>query len=143
MLEIKHEHMMASKDEEYQHALKTLKNENSLLMVQLNAEMDKCLKIGEGMDAKQEQINQMEKELQRKCDEVNLRKEVIDSMSASLMSHENDQRELASKLVMMKNQIMENDIGKSIGRRFAAVREGGVMKTMTPVSVRQTIYWKF
>jgi hypothetical protein len=52
------------------------------------------------------------------------------------MKHENDCRELASKLVMMKNQIMENDVGKSIGRKFAAVRIG-LMKQlqMTPVSV--------
>ena len=35
---------------------------------------------------------------------------------------------------MMKNQIMENDVGKSIGRKFAAVKLG-VMKSMTPVSV--------
>jgi hypothetical protein len=40
------------------------------------------------------------------------------------MKHENDCRELASKLVMMKNQIMENDVGKSIGRKFGAVRIG-------------------
>lgn len=58
-----------------------------------------------------------------------MRKEVIDSMSGSLMKHESDQRELASKLVMMKNQIMENDVGKSIGRKFAAVRIG-LMKTL-------------
>ena len=57
-------------------------------------------------------------------------------MGASLMKHEIDSRELASKLVMLKNQIMENDIGRNIGRKFAAVKLG-MMKSvsMTPVSV--------
>lgn len=84
-----------------------------------------------------DKVLQLEKEYQRKCDEVNLRKEVIDSMSDSLMAHESDSRDLAAKLVMMKNQIMENDIGKFIGRKFAAVRIGVIKSmSMTPVSVR-------
>jgi hypothetical protein len=65
--------------------------------------MDKCLKIGETVDERNERIVQLEKEYQRKCDEVSLRKEVIDSMSQSLMKHESDQRDLAVKLLMMKN----------------------------------------
>jgi hypothetical protein len=75
-------------------------------------------------------------DLGRKEDEVRLRKEVIDSMSDSLLKHENESRELASRLVMLKNQIMENDIGKGIGRKFAAVKLGGMMKSLKPVSVR-------
>jgi hypothetical protein len=31
---------------------------------------------------------------------------------------------------------MENDIGKGIGRKFAAVKLGGMMKSLKPVSVR-------
>lgn len=65
--------------------------------------MDKNLKTGEIIDGKNEQIIQLEKELQRKTDESNLRKEVIDSLSESLMKHEGETRELASKLVLMKN----------------------------------------
>jgi hypothetical protein len=42
-------------------------------------------------------------DLGRKEDEVRLRKEVIDSMSDSLLKHENESRELASRLVMLKN----------------------------------------
>jgi len=110
--------------------------ENQRIISEKNLHMDRCLKIEEKIDEKNDRILQLEKELARKEDEVSLRKEVIDSMSNSLMKHENDCRELASKLVMMKNQIMENDIGKSIGRKFAAVRIG-LMKQlqMTPVSV--------
>jgi chromosome segregation ATPase len=98
--------------------------------------MDSKLKIETVIDEKNEQIAQLERELARKEDEVNLRKEVIDSMGASLMKHETESRELASKLVMLKNQIMENDIGRNIGRKFAAVKLG-MMKSvsMTPVSV--------
>ncbi len=97
--------------------------------------MDKLLKLETVIDEKNDQIAHLEKDLQRKCDEVNLRKEVIDSMSDSLMQHESAQRELASKLVMMKNQIMENDIGKSIGRKFAGVKIGIMKTSFTPVAI--------
>jgi hypothetical protein len=57
-------------------------------------------------------------------------------MSDSLMKHENDCRELAQKLVHMKSQMMENDISKSIGRKFGAVKIGLVKQLqMTPVSL--------
>lgn len=65
------------------------------LLNQRNAEMDKNLKIEETIDAKNERILQLEKDLQRKTDEVNLRKEVIESMSASLMKHERESGEMA------------------------------------------------
>lgn len=42
--------------------------------------MDKNLKIMETIDEKNDKILQLEKELQRKVDEVNLRKEIIESM---------------------------------------------------------------
>ena len=98
--------------------------------------MDSKLKIETVIDEKNDRIAQLERELARKEDEVNLRKEVIDSMATSLLKHETESRELASKLVMLKNQIMENDIGRNIGRKFAAVKLG-MMKSvsMTPVSV--------
>lgn len=43
-------------------------------------------------------------------------------MQASLMKHEKENRELVSKLVMLKNQIMEYDIGNSTDRKFGAVK---------------------
>jgi hypothetical protein len=60
--------------------------------------------------------------LGRKNDEIELRKEVIDSMSASMMKHEKENRELVSKLVMLKNQILEYDIGSASDRSFGAVK---------------------
>lgn len=65
--------------------------------------MDRNLKIEETIDMKNDRILQLEKEKVRQLDEINLRKEVIDSMSSSLMRHEKDSAELASKLVLMKN----------------------------------------
>lgn len=65
--------------------------------------MDKNLKIQEIIDKKDEEIKIIERDLVRKSDEANLRTEVINSLSQSLMQHETNQRELASKLVMMKN----------------------------------------
>jgi hypothetical protein len=72
-------------------------------LAQKNAEIDRNLKIEETIDAKSERIKELEKELQRKTEEVDLRREVIDSMSASLLKHERENSELASKLALMKN----------------------------------------
>jgi hypothetical protein len=43
-------------------------------------------------------------------------------MSASMMKHEKENRELVSKLVMLKNQILEYDIGTASDRSFGAVK---------------------
>lgn len=67
-------------------------------------------------------------------DEIQLRKEVIESMSQSLLRHEKESAELASKLVLMKNQIMEHNIGTGIKRKYAGVKSG-TMKGI-PVVVR-------
>ena len=77
----------------------------------------------------------MKKELQRKVDEVNLRKEVIDSMSDTLMKHEKNSAELTQKLAMMKNQIMEKDAFKGMGRKYAGIK----ICTMKDIPVYVTI----
>ena len=58
------------------------------MVAERNGYMDKILKIEEVIDAKNDEIAQLEKEYQRKCDEADLRREVIDSMSQSLMAQE-------------------------------------------------------
>ena len=65
--------------------------------------MDKNLKILEEIDNKNDRIIQLEKELQRKDDEVQWRKDLIDTMSQNLIKHEKESMELASKLALMKN----------------------------------------
>ena len=83
--------------------LERLSQENLDAIAARNVDMDKLLKVEEIIDGKHERITQLEKELQRSRDEVDLRKEVIDSMSTSLLKHEKENRELVSKLVMLKN----------------------------------------
>jgi len=101
--------------------------------------MDKLLKVEEIIDGKQDRINALEKELHRAREEVELRKDVIESMSASMMKHEKENRELVSKLVMIKNQILENDIGQATDRTFGAVKlsasTGGPQKKTSPLPV--------
>jgi superoxide dismutase len=92
------------------------------LIASRNVELDKNLKVEEIIDGKQEKINQLEKELVRARDEAMLRREVIDSMSANMMKHEKENRELVSKLVMMKNQMLEQEINDEINHRFGAVK---------------------
>lgn len=101
--------------------------------------MDRNLKIEETIDAKNDRILQLEKELQRKTDEVNLRKEVIDSMSESLMRHEHDSAELAQKLVLLKNQIMEHSVGQAIKRKYAGVKSGALKGVPVTVSYKSFV----
>eukprot|EP00347_Sterkiella_histriomuscorum_P016614 403352511 len=109
---------------EHQKILDKMTVEHTEVVNQRNYEMDRNLKIGETIDLLNEKIVQLDKELQRRNDEINLRKEVIDSMSNSLMKHEKESGELASKLALMKNQIIESSIGSGIGKKFAAVKVG-------------------
>lgn len=55
-----------------------------------NVEVDKNLKIEQIVDSKNEKIATLERDLARKCDEINLRREVIDSMGVTLMKYEED-----------------------------------------------------
>lgn len=59
--------------------------------------MDKNLKVEEEVDKRQEKITLLERDIQRKVDEIEMRKEVQDSMGQSLMKYENDLRELGVK----------------------------------------------
>lgn len=109
-----------------------------------NAEVDKILEVETSVDSHQDQIRALEKELARKTDEVEIRKEVIESMSASMMRHEKENRELVSKLVLLKNQILEYDIAAaSENLTFGAVKivhSGGFIKAQpVPVSVRKIL----
>lgn len=82
---MKSKDMLNDQEQEFKQKLSQLQSENGNLEAERNLYMDKCLKIEETIDEKNDRILQLEKEYQRKCDEADLRKEVIDSMSQSLM----------------------------------------------------------
>lgn len=54
--------------------------------------MDKNLKVEETIDEMKDKIVGLEKELQRRNDEVRLRKEVIDSMSKQVMDQDQEHK---------------------------------------------------
>lgn len=62
----------------------------------------------------------------RAKDDVDCRKQIIDEMSNSMLHHEKESMEMASKLTLMKNQIMENDVCNGMSHRYAAVRLGTI-----------------
>ena len=47
-------------------------------------------------------------------------------MSSSLLRHEQESKELAEKLTIMKNQIMETQVGKAIKKKFPAIKIGSL-----------------
>lgn len=99
------EHKLAVENlkDDYEAQIRILKEENAGIISAHTHEMDKVLKVETSIDEYQDRIKELEKELGRKNDEIELRKEVIDSMSASMMKHEKENRELVSKLVLLKN----------------------------------------
>ncbi|CDW74319.1 UNKNOWN [Stylonychia lemnae] len=115
-------------NQEFEKKITAIQEDNQQTLAQLNLELDKNLRTGEFIDSLNEKIATLEKELQRGEDEIKLRKEVIDSMSNSLMKHERESGELAQKLSMMKNQILEQQVGSGIGKKFAAVKLGRLNK---------------
>ncbi len=88
---------------DYEHQIKILRQENAHILSAHTSEMDKVLKVETSVDEYKDRIRDLEKELARKNDEIVLRREVIDSMGASMMKHEKENKELVSKLVMLKN----------------------------------------
>lgn len=81
---------METKVNEQVEIAEKLKKEHAEMLEQYNMVVDKNLKIEEMMDAKNEKIVQLERDLARRTDEIGLRKEVIDSMGQSLMQYEED-----------------------------------------------------
>lgn len=91
-----------------------------------NIEIDKNLKLLREIDDKNEQILILEKDNLKKTEDDKLRREIVDTMSTSLLRHEQESRELAEKLTIMKNQIMETQVGRAIRKRFPAIKIGSL-----------------
>ena len=102
-LKEEHSQTLSTLRSDYEAQIKILRQENFDIVSAHSQEMDKVLRVETTIDEKQEKIKELEKELGRKNDEIELRREVIDSMSASMMKHEKENRELVSKLVLLKN----------------------------------------
>ncbi len=56
------------------------------------------------------------------------------------MRHEKESAELANKLVLMKNQILDFNIGKSLQRKYGGVKTSGskplpVLVSINPIKV--------
>ena len=45
-------------------------------------------------------------------------------MAKNMLEHENESADMAHKLTLMKNQIMENDTGFGMSKRYGCVRKG-------------------
>ena len=83
-------------------------------------------KIESYHDEQRSEIERLETELTRAKEDVDCRKLIIDEMSKSMLGHEKESMEMAQKLTLMKNQIMENDAAGGMMHRYAAVRLGTI-----------------
>ena len=90
-------------------------------------------------DEQRNQIEKLETDVQRAQEDVECRKLIIDEMSKSMLHHEQESMEMAQKLTLMKNQIMENDAGAGMMRRYAAVRLGKIRHHPCTVSFHRNI----
>ena len=73
------------------------------MLEQRNKEMDTNLKIEERVDERNTKIKELGRDLQRKTDEVNLRREVLDSMGDNLVKYENENRDNREKIKQLEN----------------------------------------
>ena len=85
---------------------------------------DEKFKVEEIVDQKVAAIERLQLELQRAREEVDTRKLVIDEMGKSMLFHEKESGEMAQKLSLMKNQIMENETGFGMEKRYGCVKKG-------------------
>ena len=85
---------------------------------------DEKFKVEEIVDQKVAAIERLQLELQRAREEVDTRKLVIDEMGKSMLFHEKESAEMAQKLSLMKNQIMENETGFGMEKRYGCVKKG-------------------
>lgn len=92
-------------------------------------------KVEETVDERNNRIQQLELELQRAKEEVACRKLVIAEMTSSLLRHEEESAELAEKMTMLKNQMMESDMASGIRRKYTAVRVGAIRQIPCTVSI--------
>ena len=49
---------------------------------------------------------------------------IIDELGQSILFHEQESAEMAQKLTLLKNQILENDASNGMNRKYTAVRVG-------------------
>lgn len=84
--------------------------------------MDKCLKLEAEIDLRNEQISTMQCDLLQKNEEVECRKQIEESMTESMLQHENDHAKLASNLMLMKNQMIEYDSFVGTSKKYCALK---------------------
>ena len=83
-------------------------------------------KLESFQDGQKSEIERLETDLVRAREDVDCRKLIIDEMSKSMLGHEHESMEMAQKLTLMKNQIMEDNAAGGMMHRYAAVRLGTI-----------------
>ena len=95
---------------------------------------DEKHELEETIDKKKDDIVELQKELQKANDEVELRKTIVDQMGENLMKHETESMMQAQKLTLMKNQILEYDRYIGMGRKYGAVKINALKNIPVTVS---------
>ena len=90
--------------------------------------------VGTIVDEKDAEIMALNNDKQKLVDEIASRKVMIEQMSANLMFHEKESADLAKKLSIMKQQILDNDSGYGLSKKFGCVRIGRIKDTVCTVS---------
>lgn len=72
------------------------------------------------------EIEELKLSLHRSKEDVSCRKMIIDDLSQAMLGHEKESAEMASKMTLLMNQIMENDKETGIKRKYTALRVGTI-----------------
>jgi len=126
-LEIKsaHEEKTKAIDLEKQ-AVERVNEELKEVMATRDSALEEKYSLEAKIDQQKDEIEKLELELSRSQDDVSCRKMIVDDLSRVLLEHEKESADMATKMTLLMNQIMENDTQLGIKRKYTGLRIGTI-----------------
>lgn len=117
-------------------AAKTAEIQRDIAEVKKSADVlfEEKFKFESILTGKDMRIRHLDLELLRATEEIACRKIAIDHMSENLLAHEKECSELAGKLSMMKQQIIENETGFGMEKKYGCVKINKLKNEVCTVS---------
>ena len=117
-------------------AAKTAEVQRDMAEIKKSADVlfEEKFKFESILTGKDMRIRHLDLELLRATEEIACRKIAIDHMSENLLAHEKECSELAGKLSMMKQQIIENETGFGMEKKYGCVKINKLKNEVCTVS---------
>ena len=124
-MEVKEAHELKKKEvQKMQDNIDEINNELKEVRDKRDMLYDEKYQVEAVVDEQKDKIEKLELEVRRAKEDVECRKMIIEELGSNMMHHERESAEMAQKLTLLKNQIMENDTSNGLGMKYTAVRVG-------------------